>query len=145
MTMIIKAFIESPQNSDTSYKYNEEKLVLKSESKLPARYPYSYGFVPKTRAEDNDCVDVYVIDNIEADTGDYYEGSILGLLEFWEDEEEDHKILIGPENMIISEEIVQTLQDFMTMVFKERPGKIIRFGKSHDKHEAIKYLQKSMI
>src|SRR5947209_3971020 len=57
------AVIEIPKGSQDKYEYDEELDVIKLDRVLygSQRFPFNYGFVPETRAEDGDHTDVLLL------------------------------------------------------------------------------------
>jgi len=59
----IQVIIETPKGSRNKYAFDPEQRVFQLKKVLPAgmAFPYDFGFVPSTRAEDGDPVDVLVL------------------------------------------------------------------------------------
>lgn len=59
----INVIIETPQGSSHKYTYEPETdvFVLKKSMPMGATFPFDFGFIPNTRAEDGDPVDVLVL------------------------------------------------------------------------------------
>src|SRR5437773_4271151 len=59
----IQVIIETPKGSRNKYAFNPEQRVFKLKRVLPVgmTFPYDFGFVPSTKAEDGDLVDVLVL------------------------------------------------------------------------------------
>ena len=57
---IFRVVIETPKGSRNKYAFNDEQKVFELKKVLPAgmTFPYDFGFVPSTKAEDGDPVDV---------------------------------------------------------------------------------------
>jgi len=68
---IINAVIEIPKHSRNKYEYDEDLDIIKLDRVMhsPLIYPADYGFVPETRAEDGDHLDVLVLTGSPAMTG----------------------------------------------------------------------------
>ena len=60
---MIKVVIETPKGSRNKYAFDPEVRVFELKKVLPAgmTFPYDFGFVPQTIAEDGDPVDVMVL------------------------------------------------------------------------------------
>ena len=56
----IQVVIETPKGSRNKYAFDEKKKAFELRKVLPAgtAFPYDFGFIPLTRAEDGDPVDV---------------------------------------------------------------------------------------
>jgi inorganic pyrophosphatase len=59
----IKVIIETPKGSRNKYAFDQEEKVFALKRVLPSgmAFPYDFGFVPSTLAEDGDPVDVLVL------------------------------------------------------------------------------------
>jgi inorganic pyrophosphatase len=59
---MIQVVIETPKGSRNKYAFDSEEKVIRLKKVLPAgmTFPYDFGFVPRTLAEDGDPVDVLV-------------------------------------------------------------------------------------
>lgn len=56
------AIIETPAHSHNKYEYDEELDIIKLDRVMygPGKHPLDYGFIPQTRSEDGDHLDVMV-------------------------------------------------------------------------------------
>jgi inorganic pyrophosphatase len=59
----IRVVIETPKGSRNKYAFDQEERVFQLTKVLPAgmTFPYDFGFIPSTTAEDRDPVDVLVL------------------------------------------------------------------------------------
>ncbi len=55
--------IDTPKGSRCKYKYDEKTGLLRLSKILPlgACFPYNFGYVPATRGEDGDALDILVL------------------------------------------------------------------------------------
>ena len=62
-TDALQVIIETPKGSRNKYAFDESQGIFLRKRVLPAgmAFPYDFGFVPRTRAEDGDPVDVLVL------------------------------------------------------------------------------------
>ena len=60
---LIQVVIETPKGSRNKYAFDTEQKIFELKKVLPAgmEFPYDFGFVPSTLAEDGDPVDVLVL------------------------------------------------------------------------------------
>src|SRR5712672_4842173 len=60
---IIKVVIETPKGSRNKYAFDQDEKAFTLKKVLPAgmAFPYDFGFVPSTLAEDGDPLDVLVL------------------------------------------------------------------------------------
>lgn len=92
---IVTGVIEIPKGSQNKYEYDEERGVFALDRVLysPMHYPLDYGFIPGTRSEDGDHLDVMVIGSDPVFTGCVVDVRPVGLLEMIDSGEKDYKIL----------------------------------------------------
>ncbi len=59
----INVIIDTPKGSHNKYKYDEALGLFRLSRVLPAglQFPYDFGSIPRTRAEDDDALDVLVL------------------------------------------------------------------------------------
>ena len=60
---VIQVIIETPKGSRNKYAFDPEQRIFELKKVLPAgmAFPYDFGFVPSTVAEDGDPTDVLVL------------------------------------------------------------------------------------
>lgn len=87
----VQVVIETPKGSRNKYAFDSEQRVFKLKRVLPAgmAFPYDFGFVPSTKAEDGDPVDVLVLMDEPAFPGCLLECRLIGVIEG--EQEEDGK------------------------------------------------------
>lgn len=92
---ILNAVIEIPVRSSMKYEYDEELDVIRLDRVLhsPMFYPADYGFVPQTRADDGDHLDVLVLMSQPTFPGCMLEVRPVGVLDMEDEEGHDWKIL----------------------------------------------------
>lgn len=90
---MIRVFIQAAAGSAEKHLHDEVTLAPAGVLTLALPYPFPYGFVPGTRAEDGDCVDCYVLTARPLAVGEIVECEPIGLLEQLEDGAADHKVL----------------------------------------------------
>ncbi len=96
----VNSFIEIPKGSmnKIEYRYEENIFVLdRVEPEIFAK-PVNYGFIPQTWDEDNDPLDTLVITSEPLSTGLMVKAKVVGVLNFVDDGEPDHKIICVPED-----------------------------------------------
>jgi inorganic pyrophosphatase len=62
---VIDAIIEVPKNSKVKYEFCEESQKIRVDRILPSayNYPFNYGYIENTIAEDNDTLDIVVLND----------------------------------------------------------------------------------
>ena len=80
---IIQVVIETPKGSRNKYAFDEEQRVFELKKVLPAgmAFPYDFGFVPGTLADDGDPVDVLVLMDEPAFPGCLLKCRLIGVIE----------------------------------------------------------------
>jgi len=75
--------IETPKGSRNKYAFDEKQNIFALKKVLPAgmAFPYDFGFVPSTVAEDGDPVDVLVLMDEPAAVGCLLQCRIVGIIE----------------------------------------------------------------
>lgn len=60
---LLRVVIETPKGSRNKFAFNEDERIFELKKVLPAgmAFPYDFGFVPSTKADDGDPVDVLVL------------------------------------------------------------------------------------
>ena len=81
--MKVTAIIETPKGSSEKYNYDPELQLFKLKKLLPAgmAFPYDFGFIPETRGDDGDPLDIIVVSEFKSFPGCaidcYVAGAIL--------------------------------------------------------------------
>ena len=79
----IKVVIETPKGSRNKYAYDPDAKAFELKKVLPAgmEFPYDFGFVPSTQAEDGDPLDVLVLMDEPAFAGCVLKCHPIGVIE----------------------------------------------------------------
>ncbi len=80
---IVHVVIETPKGSRNKYAFDAEQKVFELKKVLPAgmAFPYDFGFIPRTIAEDGDPVDVLVLMDEPAFPGCVLKCRLIGIIE----------------------------------------------------------------
>jgi inorganic pyrophosphatase len=80
---IVQVVIETPKGSRNKYAFDPEQRVFELKKVLPAgmAFPYDFGFVPRTLADDGDPVDVLVLMDEPAFPGCVLKCRLIGVIE----------------------------------------------------------------
>lgn len=80
---IIQVVIETPKGSRNKYAFDVKQKVFELTKVLPAgmAFPYDFGFIPSTRAEDGDPTDVLVLMDEPAFPGCLLKCRTIGVIE----------------------------------------------------------------
>lgn len=79
----IQVIIETPKGSRNKYAFDPDQKVFELKKVLPAgmEFPYDFGFIPSTKAEDGDPVDVLVLMDEPAFPGCLLKCRLIGIIE----------------------------------------------------------------
>lgn len=92
---IVTTVVEIPKGSHNKYEYDEETGVFKLDRVLysPMHYPLDYGFIPQTRSEDGDHLDMLIIGSDPVFTGCVVDVRPIGMMNMIDSGEPDAKII----------------------------------------------------
>lgn len=144
---MIKVFISVEKGSRERHLYDETTLEHKGARQFSLPYPYPYGFILETHAEDGDNVDCYVITDEPLKHGRTVECLPVGLLEMEEDGEDDRKVLaaLPGQDVALDDALLETLRDFIYGVFAHFPETTVRVGRILSAQEARRYIQRRRV
>ncbi len=110
---IIHTVIEIPKGSSHKIEWNREKAAFQLDRVEPAIFakPTNYGFIPQTLDEDGDELDTLVITDEPLPTGIFLEAKVIGVLNFEDDGEMDHKIVCVPADDRNTGDAIASLDD----------------------------------
>jgi len=79
----VQAIVETPKGRRNKYTYDEEKQLFVLKSLLPAGmvFPFDFGFIPGTKAEDGDPLDILVLIDEPATQGTLVSTRLLAVIE----------------------------------------------------------------
>jgi inorganic pyrophosphatase len=94
----VNVVVEIPQNTGIKYEIDESSGEIFVDRFLytAMQYPFNYGFIPNTKAEDGDPFDVLVISSQAVAPGTVLPSRIIGMLEMEDEEGIDHKFVAVP-------------------------------------------------
>jgi len=103
----INVYIEIEQFSNVKYEYNKETKALEIDRILnePFVYPYAYGFIPNTCADDGDELDILIISDKPIQNNANYNVYIIGALDMEDEKGNDEKVFC------VFEEDYETIKD----------------------------------
>ncbi|MEK7119507.1 MAG: inorganic diphosphatase [Patescibacteria group bacterium] len=154
----INVFVEIPQGSSIKYELDKESGVVFVDRFLYTAftYPFNYGFVPGTQADDGDPTDVLVISSQSVAPGTVIPAVPIGMLEMEDEEGIDTKVIAVPTVKVdpyygawkeISD-VPQALKDKIKHFFEHykelEPGKWVKIKDWKNKKAAMEDIQKSL-
>lgn len=154
----LRVVIETPKGSRNKFKYDPELGSYRLNAVLPEGmvFPFDFGFVPCTQAQDGDPVDVLLLMDIPAFPGIVVESRIVGVIEAEQSEDgsterNDRIIAVAKDSRTHSDikkpadlnsNMMHEIERFFTNYNKERGKKFKVLGfKGED--AAIKLIKKS--
>lgn len=110
---IVNTVIEIPKWSTLKIEWNRELACFELDRVEPSIFakPCNYGFIPQTVDEDGDELDTLVLTNDPIPTGVYLKATVLGVLNFEDDGEMDHKVVVVPADDRNTGDAITSLDD----------------------------------
>ena len=98
----IYVVVEIPQDSGIKYELDKESGAIFVDRFLftAMHYPFNYGFIPQTLADDGDPVDVLVISRYPVVPGSVIRCRPIGLLQMQDEEGTDTKLIAVPHSKV---------------------------------------------
>lgn len=154
----LNVIIETPKGSDKKYDYDFEKRGFVLKKLLPAGlvFPYDFGFIPDTKGEDGDPLDVVSIAEFNTFPGCIIECRLIGCIVGKQDSEKgmirNDRYLVVPQLSLVYKEVMtardlpkkllEELEEFF-VEYNKQQGKKYRVEEMLGSHEAIRLLHKS--
>jgi inorganic pyrophosphatase len=110
---LVNTVIEIPKGSTLKVEWDRLHAAFVLDRIEPAIFakPANYGFIPQTLDEDGDELDTLVVSDEPISTGLWLEARVLGVLNFEDDGEMDHKIVVVPADDRQAGDRIKTLDD----------------------------------
>lgn len=110
---IINTVVEIPKWSTLKIEWNRKLAVFELDRVEPSIFakPTNYGFIPQTLDEDGDELDTLVLTNDPIPTGVYVKATVIGVLNFEDDGEMDHKIICVPADDRNTDNAISSMDD----------------------------------
>jgi len=151
----VNVYVEIKQYSIIKYEYNKQTQQLEIDRILKTQYPYpyAYGFIPNTLADDGDELDILIITNKNIDNNAYYKVFIIGALEMEDEKGNDEKLLCVLEEDYgkyqelehLPDDILTSIMTFFSNYKNNEPGKWSKIGCFMNKINAVELYKKSLI
>lgn len=155
----INVIIEIPQGSSVKYELDKNSGALAVDRFLHTSmsYPFNYGFIPHTHAEDGDPVDVVLISSLAVAPGSVVSARPIGLLEMEDEAGPDNKIIAAPTEKIdpalahvknindINNHLKQRIKHFFESYKELEPGKWVKTKEFLSKEFAEEEIRRSLI
>lgn len=154
----VNVLIEIPQGSAIKYEMDKDSgfIVVDRFAFTTMVYPFNYGFVPGTHAEDGDPVDVLVISTYPVHPGTVIPARPIGMLEMEDEAGIDTKILAVPTKKVdpfysdiediddLNETVKQKVQHFFNHYKELEKGKWVKTKSFLPKKNALDAIRKGM-
>lgn len=110
---IITTVIEIPQGSMLKIEWNRKVAGFQLDRVEPAIFakPVNYGFIPQTLDDDGDELDTLLVCDEPLPTGVFTDARIIGILNFEDDGEADHKVVCVPADDRNTGDSIKSLDD----------------------------------
>lgn len=120
----LEAIIETPRGSRNKFKYDPATKGFKLSKVMPEGmvFPYDFGFVPSTKADDGDPLDVLVLTDEALFPGCMVECKLIGVIEAEQSEEgeknrNDRVIAVATQSLLYAE--LDSLDELNPVVLKQ--------------------------
>ncbi len=151
----INVVVEIPQGSGVKYEFDEKMDAIEVDRFIGSAsvYPFNYGFIPMTLADDGDAMDVMILSSMPVTPGSVMVCRPIGLLDMEDEHGIDTKILAVPAHDIDPfyahvkdlDDIDNPTKERIKLFFKQykemeanRWSKVQNFGKRKNALKAIK-------
>lgn len=111
---MLRVVIETPKGSRNKFAFNPDERVFELKKVLPSgmSFPYDFGFVPSTKADDGDPVDVLVLMDEPAFPGCALTCRVIGVIE---GEQGDKKDKVRNDRIVAVEKDAHSWEDIKTI------------------------------
>jgi inorganic pyrophosphatase len=156
--MEVDVLIEISKNSNVKYELDKEKNRIRVDRFLytAMNFPFNYGFIPETLADDGDPVDVVVLSYAPIFPGSLIKVMPIGVLEMEDEAGQDEKIIAVPLKKIDPfwgiyeniDDIPQIYKDQIKHFFENyktlEPGKWVKIKNWLNKEKAEELINKAL-
>lgn len=110
---LLNTVVEISEGSSLKIEWDRKRAVFMLDRVEPAIFakPCNYGFIPQTLDEDGDELDTLIVCEEPLPTGIWLEARIVGIMNFEDDGEMDHKVVVVPADNRNTGDAVRTMDD----------------------------------
>lgn len=110
---VVNTVVEIPEGSFLKIEWDRQRATFLLDRVEPAIYakPVNYGFIPQTLDGDGDELDTLVVCDEPIPTGVWLEAKIIGIMNFEDDGDIDHKVVVVPADDRNTGDSIKTLAD----------------------------------
>lgn len=143
----MKVFIEQTCEPNKKNVFDKQTGEYQRTVDFHLTYPYAYGYILNTLASDGDELDCYVITNQKFAHSTVIECEPIGMVEYFEDSQADHKIFVVPKGKegLVTEEVKKKLLEFDARYFEGQPNKNTNVGDFLGKEAAEAEIKKVVL
>lgn len=148
---VVRAVIEISKDTNTKFEYDEQLNIFVLDRVLLSSmlYPANYGFIPSTRADDGDALDILIYMNASMPPGTVVEAVPIGVLDMTDGGKKDYKVLAVPTFTRNAPTDIDGVDPIFLMIarnffkgYKELEGKEVEIGEWLPREKAIEYIEK---
>ncbi len=153
----INVFVEIPKDGNIKYELDKKSGVIFVDRFLytAMNYPFNYGFLPNTLAEDGDPIDVLVLSEHSVMPGSVIPSIVIGMLEMEDEKGIDTKILAVPTKKVdplyggftmetLPDAIKNKIKHFFENYKTLEPGKWVKIKEWRGRKEALEAVKKAL-
>lgn len=109
----VHTVVEISQGSFLKIEWDRTRAAFMLDRVEPSVFakPCNYGFIPQTKDEDGDELDTLIICDEPLPTGIWLEARIIGVMNFEDDGEMDHKVVVVPADDRNTGDAIKSLDD----------------------------------
>lgn len=110
---LVNTVVEIPMGSTMKIEWDRQRAVFMLDRVEPGIFakPVNYGFIPQTLDEDGDELDTLIVTSQPLPTGIWLEARVIGILNFEDDGEADHKVVVVPADDRSTNDAIKSLDD----------------------------------
>lgn len=110
---LLNTVVEISEGSSLKIEWDSKKAMFMLDRVEPAIFakPCNYGFIPQTLDEDGDELDTLIVSDEPLPMGLWVEARIIGIMNFEDDAEMDHKVVVVPADDRNTGDSIKTLDD----------------------------------
>jgi len=154
----IYVIVEIPKGSSIKYELDKESGAVFVDRVLytAMHYPFNYGFIPNTLADDGDPVDVLVVSEWSAAVGSVLRARVIGMLEMEDEIGVDTKVIAVPHEKIdptykdigeisdLPPAVLNKIKHFFERYKELEPGKWVKVKEFKNRELALEEVKKGI-
>lgn len=110
---VVNTIVEIPKGSTMKIEWDRERAAFVLDRVEPGIFakPTNYGFIPQTLDDDGDELDTLIVTEEPLTTGVWLEARVIGVMNFIDDGDNDHKIVVVPSDDRNTADKIKTVED----------------------------------